>query len=1419
MAIDKGKKMKFRKLKRTFPALLRNFILFFLLFFAPSVFAQSSRIVHKISTLKRENTYLGRDLWFTMCKNADNQTGKFYYLYVTSPNNTSVHIHIPGISDITVPIQAGIVYTQNIDLSAELTSSGVVEDKGIHVWSDNADLTAYLLSRNPGSSDGMLIIPTTGWGTEYVVAGYESLYEGYGSAVYDYPSEFSIVANQNNTICNIIPSSDIRSSFDPNAILHPAGVPFTEILSRGQCVQYMTVRATDNLNYDVTGTVITSNNPVGVIGASQCANVPGDYLYCDHICDMIPPVRTWAKTYQTVPFAGRKGGDTYVVIGTKAGQEIYRNGNNKFCVLSSKYAFYSRPDITEASTWTSTDPFLLIQYINSSTWEAEFGSNVNLVGDPAMVVINSVEQYVPEVIFQTPSITNVFQNFVNFMVSNNAVNGTTLDGKPIASYPFSSSQPVPNSNYTAFKVESMQPGTHKVKSDSGVGVYIYGYGKEDSYAWSGALGLRTFNDPDTLPPTVHTSGDCFDAFVSVSDDYPLPPRSSKISEMKLDSLYNMLYDPDPHYQIGIPSDSTFYSMHVIDSTKEAFLKIETHDYAGNKAIITSTYTPQTALISPAVLNFGSGSVGVTTCKYITITNTGKVPYSWKSLGLLIGKRGFSIDSLGDSSAISIGSSRTVLICFTPKQPAQTSDTLLFSDGCASMKAVVIGNGGQQDYSVTDEDFGCQLVGSLTKKSNVVISNLSRSAITIDQVTVDDPLHFSYDTASTASNRLPIIIQPNEQKPVEFSFVPDAVKQFSSAAHFHSPEIQPVDPNKKSGWRTALLKGCGNLSTAKILRSRDTTSTCGTAIPFTFTVVSTGGAEIRINTVIVEGDSEFKFSAIPFTTPSGTPIDLPVILQPGEEFIAHINFIPVPKSSGTFKANIFAINDRNDTTNIATSTVQAIYREIKISKDSALLPRVPFGSTSINDFVTYCNTADDSVLIESLNPLPGPYSSAFSVSGIMVKGNPRTLPFKLAKDECMNAIIQFDPSKSPDSIQSSYFSISTDACSPLSTTFATAGVDIGIPILSGATLVPTILSCDVKTINVSLKNANVPASPAMKITGISISPDSQNFLPQIPIPTSLPGGGTIEIPILFKPDPQPGLKVYTDSITVTLLDAANRTITLKAPLSASACGMSVQISSIFGVQSATADITNKLILPIDIEFSKNGLSDPVDVLGITKIKLTYQYNTDLLQFRGSSIANAFVGANGWSLDPGSSLDVTNGLLTLVLVNNNPLNDPMTSLGEIHFFPTLAKNGTKATALSLVSNEFLTNSDMLVGNCIDVSLKGTQFSLVYTCGDSILANYLKNGSTPSMIKPANPNPVSGISGSIVSFEYATKHEGVVSLILYDALGRELARIVDNQLHPAGSYEARFDAKGLTNGSYFYRFQLDKNHASSGTLVIDK
>ena len=60
------------------------------------------------------------------------------------------------------------------------------------------------------------------------------------------------------------------------------------------------------------------------------------------------------------------------------------------------------------------------------------------------------------------------------------------------------------------------------------------------------------------------------------------------------------------------------------------------------------------------------------------------------------------------------------------------------------------------------------------------------------------------------------------------------------------------------------------------------------------------------------------------------------------------------------------------------------------------------------------------------------------------------------------------------------------------------------------------------------------------------------------------------------------------------------------------------------------------------------------------------------------------------------------------------------------------------------------------------------------------------------PFNPSTV---------IRYRLSAAGDVNLVVYDMLGREVRRLVD-EYEPAGSYDVQFDASGLASGVYLYR-----------------
>ncbi|MCW8960537.1 MAG: T9SS type A sorting domain-containing protein, partial [Ignavibacteriaceae bacterium] len=70
---------------------------------------------------------------------------------------------------------------------------------------------------------------------------------------------------------------------------------------------------------------------------------------------------------------------------------------------------------------------------------------------------------------------------------------------------------------------------------------------------------------------------------------------------------------------------------------------------------------------------------------------------------------------------------------------------------------------------------------------------------------------------------------------------------------------------------------------------------------------------------------------------------------------------------------------------------------------------------------------------------------------------------------------------------------------------------------------------------------------------------------------------------------------------------------------------------------------------------------------------------------------------------------------------------------------------------------------------------------------------------------------------NIKYHILTAGMVSLKVYDILGREVATLV-NEEKPAGSYEVEFSATALSSGIYFYRL-TDGNFIQTNKMVLMK
>ena len=110
--------------------------------------------------------------------------------------------------------------------------------------------------------------------------------------------------------------------------------------------------------------------------------------------------------------------------------------------------------------------------------------------------------------------------------------------------------------------------------------------------------------------------------------------------------------------------------------------------------------------------------------------------------------------------------------------------------------------------------------------------------------------------------------------------------------------------------------------------------------------------------------------------------------------------------------------------------------------------------------------------------------------------------------------------------------------------------------------------------------------------------------------------------------------------------------------------------------------------------------------------------------------------------------------------------------------------------------LTGADLCAGT---INGNGVLYGGGSICGGIVSVDPVYNSEVPSAfgLSQNYPNPFNPVT----SIKYQISSPGYVTIILYNMLGGEVAKLVSGE-HSAGFYEAKFDASHLASGIYLYK-----------------
>ena len=334
-----------------------------------------------------------------------------------------------------VETNAGIVHhgttsaanpvTINLPTSLTTTNSRFDRDKGVHVYtSGDGAVSVVGVNYISGSVGEFLAYPCQDIGGGPYE--YFAVSAGTVPRISAPESEILLVGCEDATSVTITPTQSVNLPVDAQRFLSSTfvaapGLSHSLILNQMQTLLF---KATD----DLTGTRIVSNKPLTVISGHECANVPANQQYCEHITEHIPPTATWGKSFLLVPFGGRNVGQYYKVVASmdETSFTLTCNATPNALILSTAGTFKQFFTTSDSYCFLVSDkPVLLSQLA--------VGGFVDRIGDPVISIVPPVDQYTNYYSFSSMNTSDFDIHQISVSVQSEYFQPTSirLDGVPI----------------------------------------------------------------------------------------------------------------------------------------------------------------------------------------------------------------------------------------------------------------------------------------------------------------------------------------------------------------------------------------------------------------------------------------------------------------------------------------------------------------------------------------------------------------------------------------------------------------------------------------------------------------------------------------------------------------------------------------------------------------------------------------------------------------------------------------------------------------------------------------------------------------------------------------------------------------------------------------------------------------------------
>ena len=1355
------------------------------------------------------NSAQGKDFWFAIPMN-DNASAPLnaIEIYVTGSTNTVVTLEVPGqgfsrkktlkaLDVVTFSTRDG-----SVSSGWELTSSEIPDNMGIHVFA-TAPISVYVLNAKPVTSEGYLALPTSVWGTEYIHCSYYDFLEAGRWA-----TGFTVVASEDETEITILLRG--RGGNSPGAKTvkgNRLGKTIKATLMKGQ-VFNVKGEATTRGVFDMTGTKITSNKPIGLVSYQERCMIPATNVNGrDHIVEMLPPVQAWGKRYVTVEYKRDNKGDFFRVVAsqnqTRWKMKYYdkvtgvllgqREGVLNAGEFFEDFNQYVGRGLVEGfrgtSVWEADKPIFVMQYSYSANWDMgdEF--------DPFMIIVTPQEQYIQATVFQSPANSSFSTNWFNVIAEGDPndpeqkkLKSVALDGKPIwISKPTFLANRIPGTNLYWQNV-NVNPGPHRVTSQTRFGGYIYGFSSFDSYGWPAAMAIRKLDEVDTLPPVLTFEEECGDYTYTATEvrTFGPPPDTAQVDQgiSSIEMIDSVSYNYDLKFLtadriIVDPKVKEFkFEFKVKDKTKDAFAIFVVMDRAGNYTIDSVKYVVDKLALNPDPVNFGKVRLGTTKEMKVQLKNESKNEITLKEIKTRFGLV-YKIIS-ADTTPLKAGESREITIAYTPDREIPDDktfdiDSLMAKTECAEFTWPLRGQGVRPCIAVEPEwNAGRVPINQSYCKDQggapgLRITNNGTDTLTITGITgVIAPFTISNPTVPA----FPFKIAPKQS--LFFNsvcFNPTSERSDTIIIGFQSDSYgDDCSPNSK-WYGTGIQPGL-------VITDQDWGKRRqGTVLVKEVYVTNSGSAPANVTKVELAQPADPNFRIININPPVSDAAPF-VLRNNGDKITVQIEYEPV----GEFD-HATTITASANNAGIATGTLKGYGFLPKIQATGYEFPgQVLVGSFAATDGeVLIKNTSTSSALfIESVDfsasgpnatdfewtsPATLPANISIPIGGdikIPVRFKPTAIGRRVTAVDIMN-----DAAPGTRTVEEPRIVTNVDV---IGTGIETRYPDIKVtPIDYG-----NVIICDDKRLTSTISNPGTDdlIIGDMQLTGADaglFTLDPQTY------PITIKPNETYTVGVTFSPD---AVRAFSAGVLVTptnLKDAQGNIITATINLKG-----------------------NGFVVPLTLEISPNkvekvkaGTMQQFAVKGtangswsdanVRTIECKVKYDGDMMAYELGSIS-AGPGLPNWTV---TASEFTDGLIVKAIGTTNPTNG---DLFNAKFKILLSDSATYTIDIADA-----TTKDREI--CTPITTKHATVSIDACFVNGRLISF--SGSSFAL-KGVSPNPV---HNSDISIDYSIGFKVNTMIEIYNAQGERVSQAVNETLEQ-GDYRLTIPMDALPNGNYFCR-----------------